>query len=192
MFTGGELPKQHQISIDSFLTMLGVEKMFDEKKLNEELKSIGNEQINEATEKIVGLLGAKDNSEIKETCNTLIKEIVTEFKENGISNIGETLKKVAENAKKTIDITKMKKTGESMHQFMTNSQDKLKDMKDAKGNPIGQQMMNSMAIPLSMMKFMNPEKAEKTEKTEKDDKDNKDKDDDLESTISKKSKKTKK
>lgn len=192
MFTGGELPKQQQISIESFLTMLGVNKLFDEKKLNEELKSIGTEQINEATEKIVGLLGAKDNKEIKETCNTLIKEIVSEFKENGIGNIGDTLKKVAESAKKTIDITKMKKTGESMHNFMTNSQDKLKEMKDSNGNPIGQQMLNSMAIPLSMMKFMQPNKntEESPVKVDKVAKDTKD-DDDNHSTASKKTKKSK-
>jgi hypothetical protein len=155
MFTGGELPKQHQMSIESVLSMLGVDKMFDEKKLNEELKEIGDKQINEATEKIVGLLGASNNPEVKDVCNILIQDIVNNFKENGISNIGDTLKKVAENAKKNIEISKMKKTAESMKFFMANSQNNMKDMKDANGNPIGQQMMNSMAIPLNMMNFMN-------------------------------------
>jgi hypothetical protein len=135
--------------------MLGVDKMFDEKKLNEELKEIGDKQINEATEKIVGLLGASNNPEVKDVCNILIQDIVNNFKENGISNIGDTLKKVAENAKKNIEISKMKKTAESMKFFMANSQNNMKDMKDANGNPIGQQMMNSMAIPLNMMNFMN-------------------------------------
>ena len=155
MFTGGELPKQHQMSIESVLSMLGVDKMFDEKKLNEELKGIGDKQINEATEKIVGLLGASNNPEVKDVCNILIQDIVNNFKENGISNVGDTLKKVAENAKKNIEISKMRKTAESMKHFMANSQDKMKDMKDSNGNPIGQQMMNSMAVPLSMMNFMN-------------------------------------
>jgi hypothetical protein len=155
MFTGGELPKQHQMSIDTILSMMGVDKMFDETKINEQLKGIGEDQVNEATEKIIGLLGASDNKEIKDTCNTLIQDIVNNFKENGISNIGDTLKKVAENAKKTIDITKMKKTAESMKNFMANSQEKMKDLKDAKGNPIGQQMLNSMSVPLSMMNMMN-------------------------------------
>lgn len=155
MFTGGELPKQHHMSIESVLSMLGVDKMFDEKKLNEELKGIGDKQINEATEKIVGLLGASNNPEVKDVCNILIQDIVSNFKENGISNVGDTLKKVAENAKKNIEISKMRKTAESMKYFMANSQDKMKDMKDSNGNPIGQQMMNSMAVPLSMMNFMN-------------------------------------
>ena len=154
MFTDGELPKQQNISIESVLNVLGVDKMFDEKKLNEELKGIGDDQINEATDRIVGLMGAADNPEVKEVCNMLIQDIVLNFKENGISNVSETLRRVAENAKNNIDINKMQKTAKSMKFFMDNSQEKMKDLKDANGNPIGQQLMNNMAIPLSMMNFM--------------------------------------
>jgi hypothetical protein len=154
MFTGGELPKQQNVSIESVLSMLGVDKMFDEKKLQEELKNFNEEHANEATDKIIGLLGATNNPEVREVCNTLIKDIVANFKENGISNVGDTLKKVAENAKMTIDPNKMKQTANSMQHFMANSQDTMKDMKDADGKPIGQQLMNSMSVPLSMMNFM--------------------------------------
>jgi len=154
MFTGGELPKQQNVSIESVLSMMGVDKIFNESKLNEELKNIGDEQINEATAKIVGLLGAANNPEVKEVCNVLIQDIVNNFKENGINNVGDTLKRVAENAKKNIEISKMKKTAESMKFFMSNSQEKMRNMKDANGNPIGQQIMNSMSIPMSMMNMM--------------------------------------
>lgn len=155
MFTGAPLPKQQNVTIDSVLSMLGVDKMFDEKKLNEELKNVGDDQVNEATEKIAGLLGATNNPEVKEVCNTLIKDIVQNFKENGISNIGDTLKKVADKAKTNIEVSKMKKTAESMKSFMANSQEKMKDMKDSNGNPIGQKLLNGMAVPMSMMNLMN-------------------------------------
>lgn len=156
MFTCGELPKQQTVSIDSVLSMLGVDKMFDEKKLQEELKNFNDDNAEEATDKIMGLLGASNKPEVREVCNTLIKDIVSNFKENGIANIGDTLKKVAENAKTSIDPNKMKKTASSMQNFMANGQESMKDMKDANGNPIGQQFMNSMAVPLSMMKLMTP------------------------------------
>lgn len=155
MFTEGELPKQHQVSIESVLSMLNINKIFDEQKLNDQLKNIGDNQINEATEHIVKLLDAGENPEIKEVCNMLIQDIVENFKENGISNIGETLRKVAQNAKTNITIDKMKRTAESMKHFMANSQEKIKDMKDENGNPIGQKMMNTMAVPLSMMNIGN-------------------------------------
>lgn len=151
LFTGDALPNKQDVSIDSILSMMGVSKMFDEDKLNEELKGIGDKQINEATDKIVSLLGAGDNSDVKDVCNNLIQDIVLNFKENGIGNIGETLKKVAENAKVRIDSNKMKKTAESMKYFMENSQEKMKNLKDEDGKPINQQLLNSLAGPMSMM-----------------------------------------
>ena len=154
MFTGDELPKEHSVSIDSVLSMLGVDKMFDEKKLNEELKNIGEEQINIATDQIANLLGAGDNQEVREVCNTLIQDIVLNFKENGINNIGETLRRVAENAKNNIEIDKMRKTADSMKYFMENNQEKMRNMKDADGNPIGEQLMNSMTLPMNMMNML--------------------------------------
>lgn len=156
MFTGGELPKQQNVSIESVLSMMGVEKMFDEAKLKEELQNFSVESATEATDRITAMLGASDNPEVREVCNTLITDIVSNFKENGISNIGETLMKVANGAKTKIDGNKMKQTAMTMQHFMANSQEMMKGLKDQNGNPVGEQLMNSMAVPLSMMKMMAP------------------------------------
>lgn len=114
----GKFAKRRITSICSRLSALDVDKifddkmfddkMFDEKKLLKELKNFTNDHANETTDKFVGLLGARDNPELHEVCNTLVKNIVHIFKENGVSNIGDTLKKVAENAKTSIDPNKMK------------------------------------------------------------------------------------
>lgn len=154
MFTGGTLPKQQSVSIGSIISMLGVDKLFDEKKLQEELKDFTEQRATEATDKIIGILGANDNPEVREVCNTLIKDLVGNFKESGFTNMGDTLAKVAEKAKGSIEPDKMMKTAKSVKNFMYNSKESMKDMKDANGNPIGQQLIDSMAIPLSMMKFM--------------------------------------
>jgi hypothetical protein len=155
MFTGKELPKEHKMSIDNVLNMLGVDKMLDEHKLDEQLKDIGQEQVDEATEKIASLLGAENNAEIKEVCETLIQDIVVNLRENGISNIGETLQKVAQNARGKIDMGKMQKTAESMKNFMTNSQEQVKNLKDDNGNPIGEELLNNLSMPINMLKSMN-------------------------------------
>lgn len=167
MFIGGPLPEKQSVTIDSVLSMLGVDKMFDENKLNEELKNVGEEQVSEATEKIAGLLGATNNPEVKEVCNVLIKDIVQNFKENGIGNIGETLKRVADKAKANIEVSKMKKTAESMKTFMNTSQEKMKDMKDSNGNPIGQKFLDSMSLPMSMMNMMNKNAHEESKNNNK-------------------------
>lgn len=155
LFTGGVLPNKQSVSIESVLNMLGVDKLFDEKQLNDQLKNIGDEQINEATSKITDMLGAANNPDIKEVCNTLIQDIVLNLKENGISNIGDTLMNVAKNARGKIEMDKMKKTAASVRSFMQNGKEKMKDMKDAEGNPIGEQLINSLAVPMSMLNRMN-------------------------------------
>lgn len=155
MFTDGTLPKEHKMSIDSVLNMLGVDKMIDENKLDEQLKDIGQDQVNEATEKIATLLGAENNTEIKEVCETLIQDIVLNLKENGINNIGATLQKVAQNARGKIELSKMQKTAESMKNFMTRSQEQVKDLKDENGNLIGEELLNKLSLPMSMLNNMN-------------------------------------
>lgn len=155
MFSGGELPKQQSVSLDTILSMVGIKNLINEEKLQEELKNFSEENSNEATERILDMLGAKDNTEIKDVCNVLIKDIVSNFKENGLENFSTTLMKVAENAKTNIDKNKMKKTAEQMQYFMENSKETLKNMKGADGEPIGEQLFKNMAGPLSMLNLFN-------------------------------------
>ena len=157
MFTQGELPKQQSVSIESVLKMMGVDKMFDEEKLNEQLKNLNDSQMKEATDGILKLMGAQNNPEVKEVCDLLVHDIVTQLKEGGFSlnNMSDTMFKVAENAKNNIDKNKMKKTVSSMKNFMENSHEKIKNMKDENGNPIGEQLMSKMAGPLNMINLMN-------------------------------------
>ena len=147
MFTGANLPSLDgpSISIDNILKMLQVDKIFNENKLNDELKNISDSQINEATDRIIELLGAGGNSDIKEVCGTLIQDIVESLRTNGINNISKTLKDVTDKARNIIEPNKMIQTAESMKSFMANSQDKLKDFKDPNtGNPIGESLMKNL------------------------------------------------
>jgi len=157
MFTQGELPKQQNVSIESVLKMMGVDKMFDETKLNEQLKNLTDTQMKEATDGILKLMGAQNNPEVKEVCDLLVHDIVSQLKEGGfnLNNMSDTMFKVAENAKDRIDMDKMRKTVSSMKNFMENSHEKIRNMKDENGNPIGEQLMSKMAGPLSMINLMN-------------------------------------
>ena len=154
MFTGGELPKQQNLSIESALSMLGIDKLFNGDNIRNELKNFDDTQITMATEKISEMMGVGADPESKEVYGMLIKDIVSNLKENGIDNIDKVLRNVAENAK-NIDRNKMIKTTNNLKDFMENSQDKIKNLKDANGNPIGEQMMNKMNMPMNIMKMMN-------------------------------------
>lgn len=132
MFAQNTTPSEAE-HMTSVLSMMGVEKLIDPEKLKEQLNDISDENVTEATDKIVDMLGAQNNSDVKEVCSTLIKDIVENLKTNGLSNIQETLMSVANNARTKLDVNKMKRTAEGMHSFMENSIGKLSTMTNENG-----------------------------------------------------------
>lgn len=142
-------------SMESMLNMMGVENLISTENLKKQLDGLGEEHVTEATTKIVEMLGAQNNDDVKEVCGTLIKDIVENLKTNGIENIGSTLMNVANMTKGKLDINKMKKTAMSMQYFMNNSTEKMKEMRDTDGNPIGENLMNTLS---SYMNLMNQQK----------------------------------
>lgn len=156
MITGisSKLPNKQEITIEGILNMLGIDKILNEETLKEQLKDIGEEQIKIASDKIAYMLNASNNQDVKEVCDFLVKDIVLQLKENGISNIGDTLKNVAKNAKGNIEMNKMKKTANKVKHFMDTGHEKIKDLKDEHGNPIGQQLLKSLAMPMNIMNIM--------------------------------------
>ncbi len=146
LFSGQYVPQINENSgMESMLNTLGVDKLLDPSKLKEQLESIGDEQVGEATDKIIEMLGAQDNDDVKEVCGTLIKDIVTNLKQNGLSNIGETLMDIANQTKQKVNVDKMKKTALSMQNFMSNSSETMMNIKDDNGNPIGQNLLSMVS-----------------------------------------------
>lgn len=143
------------MAMDGVLKMSGIDKMFDMKELSKQLKDIKEDDINEATEKITSLIGANGDNDISEVCNELVKNIVNDLKNDQSGNLNmfdiaqNVAKKVGGNMKKD----KFHKTASQFNKFMENSQDKLKDLKDDKGNPIGDKFMNGVNIPMQLMQM---------------------------------------
>ena len=142
-------------SMESMLNMMGVESLISTENLKKQLENLGSEHVDEATSKIVEMLGAQDNEDVKEVCGTLIRDIVDNLKTNGIQNIGSTLMDIANKTKGKINMEKMKQTASSMQHFMNNSTEKMKEMKDENGNPIGENLMNTLSSYMNMMNRMN-------------------------------------
>jgi len=124
------------------LNMMGFEKVINPVTLKETMENITEEQIVEAKDQILKMLGAEDNEDIDEVCGTLIRDIVENIKLNGMEDIGKSLMSIAANTRNKIDMNKMKTTESSMNFFMKNSLEKMKDMKDENGSPIGQNIMS--------------------------------------------------
>lgn len=147
--------KPTELSIDTVLQMSGVDKMVDLNHLNDQLKNVKEEDISEATKNITKLLGAENDADINDVCKTLVEGIVSDLKSNpegGIKNMFETAKSVTEKIGNKIDQNKMAKTAGQLSHFLQNGEENLKNMKDNNGNPIGDNLMNTLQGPLQFIK----------------------------------------
>jgi hypothetical protein len=143
-------PIKEDISIESILNIMGVSGMIDREKLEAQLKSIDDVQINEATEKISKLLGG--DQEMKDVYGTLINDIVGKLKENGLNNFDETVKQIANNARGTIGDKKMMHTAKNMKKFMKGKDDIFKNLKE--GGGINEELLRSLSLPLDLLNML--------------------------------------
>lgn len=137
------------------LASLGLEKMLNLDKLNEQLKNINQNDIDDATNNITNMLGATDDSDVKDVCSELVGNIVSELKTNGIKDIFSTAKTVSDKIGSQMDKNKMKKTASHLGNFMKNAGENMKSMKDENGNPIvNDDMMKMLTNSLKMFQGM--------------------------------------
>lgn len=153
----GDVPKQAAtgipgVDINMVLQQLGIQNVVDVDKINDQLKNITEEEIQDATKNITNIIGANDDPDVADVCNTLVRSIVENLKENGINDMMGTLQSISQSVGDKIDPSKMKKTANTMNGFMQNSQSQLRNMKDEQGNNIGEQLFKAMGGPLNMAK----------------------------------------
>jgi hypothetical protein len=144
-------------SMEDMFKLSGIDKLVNMDQLNEQLKNINQDDISEATDSITKLLNSEGDSDVAETCKTLIEGIVNDLHENpggGIQSMFQTAKSVTEKLGSKLDKNKMKKTAAQVSTFMENGEANLKNLKDEHGNPIGDKLMESLQGPLKMISQM--------------------------------------
>lgn len=149
-----ELQTGEQLSLEAVLNTLGIGNLVNEEELNSKLDSLKESDLEIATDQIVNILGASGDSNTRNVCGKLVRNIVDELKINGIANVGNVLKSVAEKSRSEIQVSEMRNTMGYVKNFMNEGQDKLKDLKDENGNPVGEQVLNTISTPMAMMKAM--------------------------------------
>jgi hypothetical protein len=151
LFANAEGIKQ---TTESGVGSMGLENFVDVDKFNNELKNIQQEDLDGCTENIVNMLGAQGDSDVNDICSKLVDEIAKDLKTNGLKNMMSTAQKVTEKLKGKLDPSKMQKTALQLRDFMENSERNLKNMKDENGNPIGEDVLNKLAIPMQFVQGM--------------------------------------
>jgi hypothetical protein len=145
-------------SLDNLLDLTGIDKLVDFSKLNEQLKNVQQEEIETTTETLTKLLGAENDTDIQNTVKSLLGDVVNELKENPVNGFADStkmFKNIAEKCGQRLDKEGLRKTAMQFGNLFENSEEKLKELKDENGNPIGEHLMESLKGPLNMLKNSN-------------------------------------
>lgn len=169
MFTGVDELRtgmEAGLSMEDVFKMFGIDKLGDFgdiTQLNEQLKNCKQEDIENTANNLTELLGAEDDGDVKNACHTLVTEIVTDLKTNGLTNMFDTAKSVSSRIGTTIDKKTMIKTASKLQNIVANGEDKIKGMKNEKGENIGEQLFDKLKMPLQLVQTMQREREKEGE-----------------------------
>lgn len=134
-----------------FLGGLGIDKLMDVNNLTNEIKKFTEDDVSETINTLTSMLG--NDSDIKDVCSTMVNSVLDDIKTNGIENIFSIAERVSGKIGSKIDPEKMAKTASGMNDLLKNNSDKLKDMTDENGKPIGDDFMKQFQGTLNMAKL---------------------------------------
>lgn len=133
------------------LGSLGVDKLMDVNNLTNEIKKFNEDDITDTINTLTSMLG--NDSDIKDVCSTMVKSVLEDIKTNGIENMFSIAERVSSKLGNKIDPEKMAKTASGMNNLIKNNGDKLKEMTDENGNPLGEEFMKQFQGTFDMAKI---------------------------------------
>jgi hypothetical protein len=137
----------------NMLSSLGLNKLMDMENLSDEIKKFTDEDVDETISTITDMFNSGGDNDVKDVCSTMVKTVLDDLKVNGLNNMFDIASRVSSKLQNNIDVSKMEKTAGLMGNFMQNSNDKLKDMKDENGNPIANQLLSQFDNMMNMAKM---------------------------------------
>jgi len=132
------------------LGSLGIDKLMNLDKLSDEIKNFSDDDMKDTVNALGELLGG--DSEIKDVCATMVKTVVDDIKNNGIESMFDIAQRISGKIGSVIPQEKMAKTAMKMGDLMQNNSEKIKDIKDDNGNPIGEQFMKQFTAAMGLAK----------------------------------------
>lgn len=133
-----------------FLNSLGLGSLMNLGSLSDEIKKFSDDDVEDTVNTLGEMLG--NDSDVKDVCSTMVKTVIDDLKMNGVENIFDIAQRVSSKLGGVISHEKMAKTAFKMGDLMENNKDKLKDLKDENGNPIGENLFKQFQSTFDMAK----------------------------------------
>jgi hypothetical protein len=133
-----------------FLNSLGLGNLMNLGSLSDEIKKFSDDDVEDTVNTLGEMLG--NDSDVKDVCSTMVKTVIDDLKTNGVENIFDIAQRVSSKLGGVISHEKMAKTAFKMGDLMENNKDKLKDIKDENGNPIGENLFKQFQSTFDMAK----------------------------------------
>lgn len=137
-----------------FLNNLGLGNLMNLGSLSDEIKKFSDNDIEDTVNTLGEMLG--NDSDVKDVCSTMVKTVIDDLKTNGLENIFDIAQRVQSKLGGVITPDKMAKTAFKMGDLMENNKDKLKELKDEDGNPIGENLFKQFQTTFNMAKKFQP------------------------------------
>ncbi len=133
-----------------FLNSLGLGNLMNLGSLSDEIKKFSDDDVTDTVNTLGEMLG--NDTDVKDVCSTMVKTVIDDLKTNGVENIFDIAQRVSSKLGGVISHEKMAKTAFKMGDLMENNKDKLKDLKDDNGNPIGENLFKQFQSTFNMAK----------------------------------------
>ncbi len=147
MFSGTDgIKSPQEATLEEIMKSFEIDKLLSVEKLEEELKTLDpQDTMNDFSQ----ILGTQDDLESQNVFNVMISDVISGLKEDPKACLtGEGFTKlansVAKHVKGNVSEGSLKKSAMKLKQCMNDAPDKLKTIKDDKGNPVGENMLNSL------------------------------------------------
>jgi hypothetical protein len=143
--------------IKNIIKMTGIDKMLNFEDVNEQLQNVSIEDIDDAAKSISKIFGGAEGSSISNTCSTIAKGFIGSLqstKPTSFDGLIDTIVSSASNIK--VDTGDFEEMSSHISKITENvdMMDTLKNMKDEKGNNIGDQMASVLEKPIQTLNNM--------------------------------------
>jgi hypothetical protein len=140
--------------IKNIIKMTGIDKMLNFEDVNEQLLGVSAEDIDEATKGISKIFGGAEGSSISNTCSTIAKGFIGSLKTSkptSFDSLIDTIVSSASNLK--VDTGDFEEMSSHINKMTENTDmmDNIKNMKDEKGNNVGEQMATILEKPMQTL-----------------------------------------